>query len=47
MKVKEHTIYLAFSPKAFLLGSRRRRGGPEEFRGGSLTFCLPKQGGSA
>ena len=28
-----------------------RRGGggngPEEFRGGSLTFCLPKKGGSA
>ena len=22
-------------------------GGPEEFRGGSLTFCLPKKGGSA
>ena len=21
-------------------------GGPEEFRGGSLTFCLPKKGGS-
>ena len=25
----------------------RRRGGPEEFRGGSLTFCLPKTGGRA
>ena len=24
----------------------RRGGGPEEFRGGSLTFCLPKKGGS-
>ena len=22
-------------------------GGPEEFRGGSLTFCLSKKGGSA
>ena len=22
-------------------------GGPEEFRGGSLTFCLPKKEGSA
>ena len=22
-------------------------GGPEEFRGGSLVFCLPKKGGSA
>ena len=25
----------------------RRGGGPEEFRGWSLTFCLPKKGGSA
>ena len=25
----------------------RRGGGPEEFRGGSSTFCLPKKGGSA
>ena len=25
----------------------RKGGGPEEFRGGSLTFCLPKKGGSA
>ena len=24
----------------------RRRGGPEEFRGESLTFCLLKKGGS-
>ena len=24
-----------------------RTGGPEEFRGLSLTFCLPKKGGSA
>ena len=25
----------------------RSEGGLEEFRGGSLTFCLPKEGGSA
>jgi len=25
----------------------RRGGGLEEFRGGSLIFCLPKKGGSA
>ena len=25
----------------------KKEGGPEEFRGGSLTFCLPKRGGSA
>ena len=27
--------------------SFRRKGGLEEFRRGSLTFCLPKKGGSA
>ena len=26
---------------------RKGVGGPEEFRGDSLTFCLPKKGGSA
>ena len=33
--VREHSFF------------RRGGGGPEEFRGGSLTFCLPKKGGPA
>ena len=39
--------YWQLAPREHSFFRRGGGGGPEEFRGGSLIFCLPKKGGSA